>query len=80
MAWLSTKVVERSILHYTNKERRKRGLLPLSGNRALAKAARGHSRWMSKTGALAIGGREVVRRPTGRQGRDIGMEPERTSG
>ena len=50
MAWLSTKVVERSILHYTNKERRKRGIKPLSGNRALAKAARGHSRWMANTG------------------------------
>ena len=54
MAWLSHQGCGNgAILHYTNKERRKRGLSPLSGNRALAKAARGHSRWMSKTGRFS---------------------------
>ena len=53
MAWLSTKVVERSIIYYTNRERRKRGLNPLSGNTKLARAARRHSLWMSKTGRFS---------------------------
>ena len=42
-------VIERSIQHHTNKERRKRGLRPLKGHRALIRAARGHSRWMART-------------------------------
>ncbi len=43
-------VIERSIQHHTNKERRKRGLKPLKGNKSLIRAAQGHSRWMAKTG------------------------------
>ena len=43
-------VIERSIQHHTNKERRKRGLKPLKGHEALIRAARRHSRWMAKTG------------------------------
>ena len=45
---MNTRKVERSIVHYTNKERRKRGLKPLTGHRALIKAAQEHSRWMAK--------------------------------
>ena len=45
---MNTKVVERSILYYTNKERKKRGLKPLKGQYSLIRAARGHSRWMAR--------------------------------
>ncbi|MCY4653657.1 MAG: CAP domain-containing protein [Dehalococcoidia bacterium] len=45
---MNTKTVERSILRYTNRERRRQGLEPLKGHRALIKAARGHSRWMAR--------------------------------
>lgn len=44
---MNTRTVERSILRYTNRERRKRGIKPLKGHRALIKAARRHSRWMA---------------------------------
>ena len=47
---MQAKIVERSILHYTNKERRKRGLVVLAGLPALITAARGHGRWMASTG------------------------------
>lgn len=47
---MRTKIVERSILHYTNKERRKRKLTVLAGQPALITAARSHSRWMANTG------------------------------
>ena len=47
---MRTRTVERSILHYANKERKKRGLPVLSGHPALIEAARRHSRWMAKTG------------------------------
>ena len=47
---MGTRIVERSILYYTNRERRKRKLRRLKGHRALARAARGHSRWMARTG------------------------------
>lgn len=47
---MNTQKVERSILHYTNKERRKRKLQPVVGRRALIRAARAHSRWMSRRG------------------------------
>lgn len=47
---MNTKIVERSILHYTNKERRHKGLRPLKPHGSLIKAARGHSRWMAATG------------------------------
>lgn len=50
---MNTRIVERSILHYTNKERRKRKLKPVVGHRALIKAARGHSRWMGRTGKFS---------------------------
>ena len=46
------KVVERSILHYTNKERRRRRLTRLQGHRALISAARTHSRWMANNGRM----------------------------
>ncbi len=45
---MNYKTVEKSILHYTNKERLKRGLDALEGDPDLIKAARGHSRWMAK--------------------------------
>ena len=38
---MNTKVVERSILHYTNRERRRRGLQRLKGHLGLIRAARG---------------------------------------
>ena len=47
---MRTKTVERSILHYVNAERKKRGLPVLSGHPALIKAARSHSRRGAKTG------------------------------
>ena len=43
-------VIERSIQRYTNIERRRKGLKPLKGHRALIRAARKHSVWMAKTG------------------------------
>ena len=46
---MNTRIVERSILHYTNKERRKRQLRRLQGHRALIRAARGHSQWMARS-------------------------------
>lgn len=46
-------VVERSILHYTNKERRGLGRKALKGHSALIKAARGHSRYMARTGSYS---------------------------
>ena len=49
-AWFSEKVVERSILHYVNEERRGFGLRPLQGEKHLMRSARGHSRWMARTG------------------------------
>ena len=50
---MDTQKVERSILHYTNKERRKRKLKPVVGRRALIKAARAHSRWMGRKGRFS---------------------------
>lgn len=49
----SNRLAERSVIYYTNKERRKRGLPKLSGSRRLRKAARGHSRWMARTGRFS---------------------------
>ena len=46
---MNRKVVERSILHYTNKERRKLGLQRLSGHPTLIRMARKHSRYMART-------------------------------
>ena len=45
---MNTKVVERSILHYTNRERKRRGLRKLKGHPGLILAARGHSSWMAR--------------------------------
>ena len=45
---MNTKVVEQRILHYTNRERRRRGLKKLRGHSGLIRAARGHSRWMAR--------------------------------
>lgn len=45
---MDIKAVEKSILHYTNKERKKRGLSTLRGDPHLIRAARRHSRWMAK--------------------------------
>ena len=50
---MNTRIVERSILHYTNKERRKRGLKKVAGHPALIKAARGHSRWMARRNKMS---------------------------
>ena len=44
---MNSKIVERSILHYTNKERRKQKLRSLHSRSALIRSARGHSRWMA---------------------------------
>ena len=44
---VQSKIVRRSIVHYVNKERRRRGLRPLSGHQALIRAAQGHSQWMA---------------------------------
>ena len=49
-------VIERSIQHYTNKERRKRKLRLLRGHKALIHAAKSHSRWMAKTGRYSHAG------------------------
>ena len=45
---MNTRVVERSILHYTNRERKRQGRKRLIGSRSLIRAARGHSRWMAR--------------------------------
>ena len=45
---MNTRVVERSVVHYTNKERRKRNIRPVTGHKALIRAARSHSRWMAR--------------------------------
>ena len=45
---MNTRVVERSILHYTNRERKRQGRKRLTGSRSLIRAARGHSRWMAR--------------------------------
>ncbi len=56
---MNTRIVERSILHYTNKERRRYGRktirkkTPLKGHRALIRAARAHSRWMARNSAMS---------------------------
>lgn len=56
---MNTRIVERSILHYTNKERRRYGRkairkkMPLKGHRALIRAARAHSRWMARNGRMS---------------------------
>ena len=50
---MKTKVIEKSILYYTNKERRKRGLKPLAGHKALIKASRTHSKWMARVGKFS---------------------------
>ena len=50
---MNTRIVERSILHYTNKERRKRKLRALRGHNALIRAARGHSRWMARRNKMS---------------------------
>ena len=46
---MNSKIVERSIVHYTNKERGKRKLKKLKGHDALIHAARKHSNWMAQT-------------------------------
>ena len=45
---MNTKIVERSILHYTNRERKRQDRKKLIGSRSLIRAARGHSRWMAR--------------------------------
>lgn len=44
---MNSRIVERSILRRTNKERRKRGLRSLHGHTALMRSARRHSKWMA---------------------------------
>ena len=58
---MNTRVVERSILHYTNKERRKRRLGRLQGHRALIRAARGHSQWMARNRRMSHTGQSGSR-------------------
>ena len=53
---MGTTIVERSILYYTNRERRRRKLRALKGHRALIRAARGHSHWMARTGVYGHNG------------------------
>ena len=55
-AWWSNRVVEKSVLHYVNKERLKARLKPLVGDQSLMRSARGHSGWMAKTGKYSHGG------------------------
>ena len=45
---MNTAIVERSILHHTNRERRKYGLRRLRGNRRLISAARKHALWCAR--------------------------------
>ena len=52
-AWWSNNVVERSVLHYTNKERARFGLRPLKADRHLTRSASAHSRWMARTGKFS---------------------------
>ncbi len=47
-AGMDLRKVERSIVHYTNKERSKRGLKELVPNDGLVSAARSHSKYMAK--------------------------------
>ena len=41
-------LIEKSTLHHTNRERRRRGLKRVSGHPALIRAARRHARWMAR--------------------------------
>ena len=45
---MNNRVVDRSVLHYTKKEMRKRHLRTLQTHRALENAAREHSQWMAR--------------------------------
>lgn len=46
---MNTRLIAKSIQVHTNKERRRRGLKPLKGHKALIKAAKGHSSYMART-------------------------------
>ena len=50
---MNSRVVERSILHYTNQERRKRKLALLRGHPALIRSSRLHSQWMARRRAFS---------------------------
>ncbi len=50
---MRTGTIERSILRYVNAERKKRGLRTLAGHPRLIRAARGHSRWMARSGTFS---------------------------
>ena len=50
---MNTRIVERSILHHTNKEQRRHRVKPLKGHRALIRGARAHSRWMARRGVMS---------------------------
>ena len=47
---MKTAIIERSILRYTNRARKRHGFPPLAGERTLIKASRAHSRWMADRG------------------------------
>lgn len=61
---MNSKIVERSIVHYTNKERGKRKLKKLKGHDALIHAARKHSNWMAQTKKFSHTGEKAVRLQT----------------
>ena len=52
-ARFSNVVITRSIIYYTNKERRRRNLASLGWHHSLQLSAQGHSRWMARNTVLS---------------------------
>ena len=55
---MRTGTIERSILRHVNAERKKRDLRTLAGHTRLVRAARGHSRWMARSGRFSHRGKD----------------------
>ena len=78
---LNTRIVERSIVHYTNKERRKRKLKPLASHNSLIRAARGHSRWLARrNGSLTHSGEHKRAKKCGYSSSYVGANLWQSSG
>ena len=78
---MNTRIVERSILHYTNKERRKRNIHALRSNRALIRAAREHTRSLARRNrGLSHKGERYLARKYGYHSDYVGANLWRSSG
>ena len=55
---MKLRIVEKAIVHYTNKERRRHGLSKLHGNNRLIKAARSHADWCAERNRMTHTGRK----------------------